>query len=529
MKRLTTLLLAALLSFNVVLAPMVMAGNVPISGLPTNTSPDGSDEVPVNHAGTTKKVTLDQIVTYSGFPTHAANSTIHRSINDSGTATTDLWSASKINTSLGTKADKVGSAVNGHFAGLNGSGNLTDSGYSSSSFAAVSHNHNASDINAGTLPVTRGGTGQSNTFTDGQLLIGRTSGGDLVPATLTAGSGISVTNAAGSITITNTISYSFPTGYHGSAPPIYASSTTFTQAYIRERDSGDTFNIAKSGSTTVDTTTTGLNGIAQSANLTGTVSVTSGSATTTFSSTQAGVLQVGDVVCTAGGQCRRLASGSGTSWTAESNWTSTETTVTVKRGGRAPNTHYFKYDITQAAGANPNTILSTRNVAGGDSLVDLPAGYTLSRQEAFAIRLDGSSNIIPFMVSAGWPTRPRIQYDVTHQIQGATAGPTNVLRAGTSGTYVDVSLASYVPPISRYASLFISSGTSATASTGGYIRAKGASHNGAGYMVTGGSYSTGGVLSIPTDSSQIIQYANSVANSGNLDMNVFDYVVTEVP
>lgn len=52
---------------------------------------------------------------------------------------------------------------------------------------------------AGTLAVANGGTGQT-TYTSGQLLIGNGSSG-LTKATLTAGSGISITNGSGSITI----------------------------------------------------------------------------------------------------------------------------------------------------------------------------------------------------------------------------------------------------------------------------------------------------------------------------------------
>lgn len=55
----------------------------------------------------------------------------------------------------------------------------------------------------GTQAVANGGTGQS-TYTDGQLLIGNTTGNTLTKSTLTAGSGISITNGAGSITIANT-------------------------------------------------------------------------------------------------------------------------------------------------------------------------------------------------------------------------------------------------------------------------------------------------------------------------------------
>ncbi|HUC20287.1 MAG TPA: hypothetical protein VMR98_02205, partial [Candidatus Polarisedimenticolaceae bacterium] len=52
----------------------------------------------------------------------------------------------------------------------------------------------------GTLPVSSGGTGQ-NSYTDGQLLIGNTSGNTLTKATLTAGSGVTIVNGNGSITI----------------------------------------------------------------------------------------------------------------------------------------------------------------------------------------------------------------------------------------------------------------------------------------------------------------------------------------
>ena len=78
--------------------------------------------------------------------------------------------------------------------------NLTDGG------ETTLHYH-ASDrdlTNAtGTLAVAHGGTGQTS-YTNGQLLIGNTTGNTLNKSTLTAGTGISISNGAGSITITNT-------------------------------------------------------------------------------------------------------------------------------------------------------------------------------------------------------------------------------------------------------------------------------------------------------------------------------------
>lgn len=53
---------------------------------------------------------------------------------------------------------------------------------------------------SGTLPVANGGTGQTS-YTNGQLLIGNTTGNTLTPATLTAGANITITNGTGSISI----------------------------------------------------------------------------------------------------------------------------------------------------------------------------------------------------------------------------------------------------------------------------------------------------------------------------------------
>lgn len=70
-----------------------------------------------------------------------------------------------------------------------------------------------------TLAVTRGGTGQSS-YTNGQLLIGNTTGNTLTKSTLTAGTGISITNGGGSITIDSTVV--------GAAFTMTAKTTTYT-------------------------------------------------------------------------------------------------------------------------------------------------------------------------------------------------------------------------------------------------------------------------------------------------------------
>ena len=80
-----------------------------------------------------------------------------------------------------------------------GGTNLTTFGAANRALYSTS----ASALTAGTLPTAAGGTSFTS-YTDGQLLIGKSSDGSLAKATLTAGTSISVTNGDGSITIANT-------------------------------------------------------------------------------------------------------------------------------------------------------------------------------------------------------------------------------------------------------------------------------------------------------------------------------------
>jgi hypothetical protein len=70
---------------------------------------------------------------------------------------------------------------------------------------------------SGTVAVSAGGTGQTS-YTDGQLLIGNSTGNTLAKATLTAGSGVTITNGSGAITIAATGSGGTVTSVGLSAP-----------------------------------------------------------------------------------------------------------------------------------------------------------------------------------------------------------------------------------------------------------------------------------------------------------------------
>ena len=84
--------------------------------------------------------------------------------------------------------------------------------------------------NGTTIAVSSGGTGQTS-YTNGQLLIGNTTGNTLSKATLTAGSNITITNGAGSIEIAGTagtvtsVDVSGGTGLTATGGPVTSSGT----------------------------------------------------------------------------------------------------------------------------------------------------------------------------------------------------------------------------------------------------------------------------------------------------------------
>lgn len=80
--------------------------------------------------------------------------------------------------------------------------------------------HTGTIATLGTVAVAGGGTGQTS-YTDGQLLIGNTTGNTLTKSTLTAGTGITITNGNGTISIA-------------------ASSSGFTPVYLYVSNSGST-------------------------------------------------------------------------------------------------------------------------------------------------------------------------------------------------------------------------------------------------------------------------------------------------
>jgi hypothetical protein len=105
----------------------------------------------------------------------------------------------------GTNALNLGSTV---ITGGTWNGGTIPTGYGGTGLTTFTAANNAlystsaSALAAGTLPVAAGGTGITTTPANGQIPIGN--GTNYTAATLTAGNGISITNASGAITVTGT-------------------------------------------------------------------------------------------------------------------------------------------------------------------------------------------------------------------------------------------------------------------------------------------------------------------------------------
>ena len=113
------------------------------------------------------------------------------------------------------------------------SGNVLSSNGTAWESVALPASNNASALTTGTTAVNVGGTGQT-TYTDGQLLIGNTIGNTLAKNTLTAGTGIGITNGAGAVTINCNIvgggGFSGSTGFN--SPGTFTAPPTTSKVYV---------------------------------------------------------------------------------------------------------------------------------------------------------------------------------------------------------------------------------------------------------------------------------------------------------
>jgi hypothetical protein len=181
------------------------AGTTSISGTYPNFTVTSNDQyvgtvTSVGGTGTVNGITLTGAVTSSGSLT-LGGTLSGVSLSTQVTGTLPIANGGTGETSRQAAMDALAGAVT---AGQYLRGNGTDvvmSAIQAADVPTLNQNTTGTAGNVtGTVAVANGGTGQTS-YTDGQLLIGNSTGNTLVKSTLTAGSGISITNGAGSITI----------------------------------------------------------------------------------------------------------------------------------------------------------------------------------------------------------------------------------------------------------------------------------------------------------------------------------------
>jgi hypothetical protein len=242
------------------------------------------------------------------------------------------------------------------------------------------------------VSVANGGTGQSAAPSNGQLLIGN--GVSFVLSTLTAGSGISITNSAGSITLSATnsgavtsVTASSPLASSGGATPnISIANSTGTGSVVLDQGatiSSATITAAVSASittitgssaniTTVTGTTAGFSSaaITQLSGTSAGITTVSGTTTTFLSGTITQFGATSATIATVSGTNATYSNGSFTSATV-TNLNSTSANITTLTGttfGTTATTHLraISAEITTITGTTIGTTTSAtiRGVSG---------------------------------------------------------------------------------------------------------------------------------------------------------------------
>jgi hypothetical protein len=302
---------------------------------------------------------------------------------------------------------------------------------------------------------------------------------------------------------------------NASTVPYQTSATKFHINQVLCVDTTNSVIIESMGGLDCDLAVRGPGGIATSGNLSGLITVTNGSASVTGTGTSFTTdFQVGDILVTAGGQNHVITSvTSNTSLTTSTTFTA-ESNVTYSRGGIAAGIFYYLYAIWN--GSQASLIYSTRNVAGGDTLKDLPTGYTQYRQMRFAGKTNGSFNFYNLMITSdGLVLYTDFQAGVT---------PWNVLNSQTAIGWTTLSCSSIVPAVSREA-LFLLQTANVSGVGQGVVRMTGSAGNFPARNSLGG-LQTDLTMLLPLDPSQNIDY--QVTGGTSLGINVYGFKITSI-
>jgi hypothetical protein len=316
----------------------------------------------------------DHVVSAAVLVEALQKSSVHIGGTTPGAADFTTVTASKVYSQVGTSSNKSA----GYFTTLAGD---------TCTFADVTIT-GAFTLDSQITPA-EGGTGIS-TYTKGDLLVA-TDASTLTK--LNVGSDFEVLYADSAATPGVSWGTVLPKNYLEMTAPTFQTSAQYVIKHCTARNSANDGNIVIAGQHTLDIATTGLNGIAAVADFGSDTIDSTGTTVTGTSATLTTDFQIGDVI-TSGSDVRVVTAVGGSSLTVNSAFTSDLSAASYGRGGRAASVHYYIYALGHAS--TPGYILSTRCVATGDTLVDLPSGYSDAnmRQLPYVITTDGSANVV---------------------------------------------------------------------------------------------------------------------------------------
>jgi len=422
-----------------------VSGTLPIANGGTNTA-----SVPTNGQlliGNGTDYTVANLTAGTGVTITNTAGGITLSAPDNGTVT-GVTASSPLASSGGTAPDI--SLTGTVPVGNGGTGATTLTGYvigNGTSAMTASATIPTSNL-TGTLPVANGGTGQT-TYTDGQLLIGNSTGNTLAKATLTAGTGVTITNGPGTITISapdtgtvTAVTASSPLASSGGATPNLSltgtvaianggtAGTATPTAGAVPYGTGTAYAFSAAGTTGQVLTSAGAGAPTWTTPTTGTVTSVTASSPLASSGGATPNLTLGTVPIANGGTnatatptAGAIAYGTGTAYAFSAAGTTGQ--VLTSNGASAP---------TWAAAATGTVTSVAQSFTGG--LISV-AGTPITSSGTLALTVAGTSGGVPYFSSAStWASSAALAANALMVGGGAGAAPSTV----TTGTGVVTAL-----------------------------------------------------------------------------------------